>query len=140
MLLDERIKNEDLMNLSSSLKQSISISYDMKSLVKSENVFDMEPELIDSEISDSDYLRQARRRAESKLIKTKIIYKMSQEGVELTPKEKIYLKHWLNDIKSNQDRNIGNLRDSMLPAHESKLTLNDVDAKSYYALNSIPRV
>lgn len=77
MLLDERIKNEDLTNLSSSLKQSISISYDMKSLVKSENVFDMEPELIDSEISDSDYLRQARRRAESKLIKTKIIYKMS---------------------------------------------------------------
>jgi hypothetical protein len=33
-----------------------------------------------------------------------------------------------------------NLRDSMLPDTESKLTLNDIDAKNFYALNSIPKV
>jgi hypothetical protein len=77
VLLEERIKNEDLTNLSSMLKQSVTIDYDMKSLVKSEFVYDVEPELIDSEMSDVDYLRLARRRAEAKLIKTKIIYKIN---------------------------------------------------------------
>jgi hypothetical protein len=33
-----------------------------------------------------------------------------------------------------------NLRDSMLPDTESKLTLNDIDAKNFYVLNSIPKV
>jgi hypothetical protein len=33
-----------------------------------------------------------------------------------------------------------NLRDSLLPATPTKLTLGDVDAKSLYALNSISRV
>lgn len=28
----------------------------------------------------------------------------------------------------------------MLPVHESKLSMKDIDAKNYYALNSIPRV
>lgn len=77
VLLDERIKNEDLTNLSSSLKQNVSVQYDMKSLVKSEFVYDMEPELIDMELSDEEYLRIARRRAETKLIKSKIIYKIN---------------------------------------------------------------
>ena len=77
VLLDERIKNEDLTDLSSSLKQNVSVQYDMKSLVKSEFVYDMEPELIDMELSDEEYLRIARRRAETKLIKSKIIYKIN---------------------------------------------------------------
>jgi hypothetical protein len=47
VLLEERIKNEDLTNLSSMLKQSVTIDYDMKSLVKSEFVYDVEPDLID---------------------------------------------------------------------------------------------
>ena len=122
------------------LKQSITVNYDMKSLVKSEFINDVEPELVDSDMNDEEYLRLARRRAESKLIKTKIIYKINQSGVDLTPKERQYLKKWIADIQTNQDRNLLNLRDSMLPATESKLTLNDIDAKNYYALNSVPKV
>lgn len=72
------MKNEDLINLSSSLKQSINVNYDMKSLVKSEFVYDVEPELVDNELSDHEYMQIARRRAEAKLIKMKIIYKMNQ--------------------------------------------------------------
>jgi hypothetical protein len=59
------------------LKQNISINYDMKSLVKSEFINDVEPELVDQDMNDEEYLRLARRRAESKLIKTKIIYKIN---------------------------------------------------------------
>jgi hypothetical protein len=44
------------------------------------------------------------------------------------------------EIRSGQDRNLMNLRDSMLPASHTKLTIGDVDAKSLYALNSISRV
>lgn len=56
VLIEERMKNEDLINLSSSLKQSVNVKYDMGSLVKSEFVYDMEPELIDKELSDHEYM------------------------------------------------------------------------------------
>lgn len=75
--------NEDLYNLSSALPTSIDIQYDVKSLVKSEFVYDIEPELADKGLTDEEYLMIARRRAESKLIKMKIIYKLNKSE-ELT--------------------------------------------------------
>lgn len=71
------MKNEDLLNISSPLRTSIKINYDMKSLVKSEFVYDMDPELVDKDLTDEEYLNITRRRAESKLIKMKIIYKLN---------------------------------------------------------------
>ena len=50
------------------------------------------------------------------------------------------MKKWVGDIRTGKDRNLVNLRDSMLPAAHTKLTIGDVDAKSLYALNSISRV
>ena len=50
-----------------------------------------------------------------------------------------YLRGQL-DIRTGKDRNLMNLRDSMLPTAPTKLTIGDVDAKSLYALNSISRV
>jgi hypothetical protein len=50
------------------------------------------------------------------------------------------MKQWVGDIRTGKDRNLVNLRDSMLPAAHTKLTIGDVDAKSLYALNSISRV
>lgn len=82
----------------------------------------------------------AKRRAESKLIKMKIIYKMNQDNLELTPKEKQYLKHWINDIQNSEERNLLNLRDSLLPSNQTKLGMKDIDAKDYYSLNSISKV
>lgn len=117
----------------------MSIQVDLKSLIKSEFVYDYEPELIDSSISDAEYLDITRRRAETKLIKMKILYKLNHSH-ELSANEKLYLKEWTNDVTNNLDRNILNLRDSLLPEKPSRLSLNDIDAKDYYALNTIPRV
>ena len=60
--------------------------------------------------------------------------------MDLTPKEKLYLSHWVKAIKDHESTTLYNLRDTLLPKKESKLTLNDIDAKNYYALNSIPKV
>lgn len=45
--MEERIRNEDLTNISSPLEQNIRVEYDMKSLIKSEQIFDVDPELVD---------------------------------------------------------------------------------------------
>ncbi len=93
-------------------------------------------------MTDEQYLEQARRRAESKLIKMKIIHKLySSDPQQLTQNERLYLKQWVADLKQGKDRNLLNLRDSMLPKEgSSKLTVNSIEAKSLYALNSISRV
>ncbi len=57
VLLTDELRNEDLLDLSSAgLKTRVDIRYDMRSLVKSENIHDVEPELRDSGISDEEYL------------------------------------------------------------------------------------
>lgn len=78
VLLEYEMKNEDLYNLSTALPTSVNIQYDVKSLIKSEFVYEMEPELMDKGLTDEEYLMISRRRAESKLIKMKIIYKMNK--------------------------------------------------------------
>ncbi|CDW84758.1 UNKNOWN [Stylonychia lemnae] len=139
VLLQDYLSSDDFLNISTVNKTDYTINYDMKSLVKSEFIYDVEPELLDSGLTDQEYLDLSRARSESKLIKMKIIYKLNQEQ-ELTVNEKKYLKNWLHDIQQNQDRNVLNLRDSLLPEKPSKLSLNDVDAQSLYALNSITKV
>jgi hypothetical protein len=48
----------------------------MKTLVKSEFIYDVEPELLEESLSDEKYLELSRIRAEAKLIKMKIIHKL----------------------------------------------------------------
>lgn len=112
----------------------------MRTLVKSEFVYDVDPDLtVEAGLSAEEYLALSRRRAEAKLIKSKIIYKINQ-GLSLSINEKAYMKQWSSDIRNGKDRNLMNLRDSMLPSGPTKLTIGDIDAKSLYALNSISRV
>ena len=75
MLLENWTENEDITSLSHHLKSEVKIEYNLRSLMKSEYVYDVDPELIDSEVSDAVFLVQQRKRAEAKLIKAKIIYK-----------------------------------------------------------------
>lgn len=70
----------------------------------------------------------------------KLIYKLYSTGEELSANEKMYLKKWVQDIKENKDRNILNLRDSLLPERPSKLTVNNLDSKTMYTLNSVSKV
>ena len=53
----------------------INLEYNLKSLMKSEFVYDVDPDLQNQNMSDFAYLELQRKRAETKLIKSKIIYK-----------------------------------------------------------------
>jgi hypothetical protein len=97
MLLQNHNENTDTLSLSHHLGHDVEVNYNLRSLMKSEYVYDVDPELIDPEVSDEMFLLQQRRRAESKLIKTKIIYKIDQ-GHELTDSEKKYLAQWTKEL------------------------------------------
>lgn len=86
------------------------------------------------------FLDLKRRQAESKLIKTKIIYKLYEGHTDLSNLEKTYIQHWINDLQHGKERNILNLRESMVPKKHSQLTYGDLEAKNLYTLNSIPKV
>ena len=116
MLLENERENEDMNAIGVSLRSNIKIDYNIKSLMKSEFIYEVAPELMDQSISDKEYLQLQRLKAEQKFIKLKIIYKLyNMSDSELTTNEKKYLKHWVTDLKRNQDRNILNLGDSLLP-------------------------
>lgn len=75
--------------------------------------------------------------AESKLIKSKILYKIHY-GKDLTEKEQLYRKRWVKDLK--EKRNLLDARESMLPKSFSNLKYQDLSANDMYALNSVPNV
>jgi hypothetical protein len=147
MLLENEIENEDLLSLSHTLRANVKISYDLKTLLKSDNIYDVEPELVDPSITDAMYLEGQRRRAETKIIKSKILYKLyNQESREagnfnLTKLEQDYLAYWTNDLKENKERNVLNLRDTLVnEVRCTALTFNDLDANDLYTLNTISKV
>lgn len=47
MLLENELENEDLTSLSHSLESNVNIKYDLKTLIKTEYLYDIEPELAD---------------------------------------------------------------------------------------------
>ena len=77
MLLENWNENEDIASISHQLHSQVKVDYNLKSLMKSDYVYDVDPELIDPEISDIVFLAQQRKRAEAKLIKGTIIYKQN---------------------------------------------------------------
>lgn len=116
MLIENYRENEDFISLSHQLKSEVKIEYDLKSLMKSEKISDVDPELVNDDISDALFLTNQRRRAEAKLIKNKIIYKQDQ-GIELSSLEKKYVEQWISDVNKS---NIMNVRDAMVPKSHSK--------------------
>lgn len=56
MLLENEMENEDFYSLSHALKANINVNYDLKTLVKSEFIHDIEPELVDQSITADQYL------------------------------------------------------------------------------------
>lgn len=65
--------------------------------MRSEFVHDVDPDLVNADVSDSAFLALQRRRAETKLIKAKIIYKQ-YEGIPLSKNEQQYLESWAATI------------------------------------------
>ena len=115
MLLENLYENEDTLSLSHHLDSEVQIDYNLPSLMKSEFVYDVDPELINPDISNAEYLFRQRKRAETKLVKSKIIYKVHQ-GDELSVHEKKYLKTWISALDKS---NLNNHRDSMVPKMHS---------------------
>lgn len=90
--MEEDNQNHDLLQLSNAGVQThVSVNYDIRTLIKSEQVYDVDPELINQTVTDEEYLESYRRRAEAKLIKSKIIYKINT-GAGMSGNEKTYLK------------------------------------------------
>ena len=140
MMLENQIENEDIQSMSHQFESEVKVNYDLKSLMKSEFVYDVDPELIDSELSNTQFLRQQRKRAETKLIKNKIIYKLDQEK-ELSANEKKYLKKWIECLRKDDNCNVQNARDAMVPAGCSNLNIGDaLSAEDIFTMNQIPNV
>lgn len=58
MLLENEIENEDLNSLSHALRSNVKVNYDIKSLMTSEVIYDVDPDLNDGGISDSEFLKK----------------------------------------------------------------------------------
>ena len=86
MLLKNYEESNDHLSLSHQLETEVKVGYNLPSLMKSEFLNDVDPELIDSDISDQQFLVQQRIRAETKLIKASILYKQ-HNGIYLSEKE-----------------------------------------------------
>ena len=140
MMLQNQRENEDFTSISHQFGSEVKVNYNLKSLMKSEYVYDIEPELINPEISDQAFLDQYRKRAETKMIKSRIIFKQ-HEGIELSNSEKKYLNAWINDIQNNPRVNILNVRESMVPPSYSNKSLSQIlTPDDVYALNQVANV
>lgn len=56
MLLENELENEDLSSLSHALRTNVKVNYDLKTLIKTEYLYDIEPELLDQTLSADEYL------------------------------------------------------------------------------------
>lgn len=140
MLLQNQRENEDILSLSHQFPSEVKVDYDLKTLMRSETISDIDPEVDAAEITDERFLFNQRKRAETKLIKSKIIYKQDQ-GKALSKSEKRYLERWVKDIQTNEQLNLLNVRDSMLPKAYSKATLKEaMSAEDIFTFNQIPNV
>lgn len=95
MLIENEFENEDVNSLSHALRTNVKVNYDVKSLMTSESIYDVDPDLENLGLSDSEFLEKQRVRAETKFIKTKIIFKLYEGSLDLSVNEKRYLKYWM---------------------------------------------
>ncbi len=82
-------------------------------------------------------LARARVRAETKLIKSRLMKKL-HEGLELSETEKAYIKNWIEQIKRCGDElKAGSTCVPMLP---TDMTFSQLSTLDRYNLNAIPLV
>jgi len=116
---------------------NVKVEYDLTSLIKSKSIYEIDPDLVDRAISDERFLNISRVRAETKLIKLKIIHKVYHD-MELSPEENEYFKLWKKDLLENRD--ILSARDSMVPPSHSRIKIEQFSPADFYTLNSLANV
>lgn len=64
MLIENDKENEDNFNLGKTMTNRIRIDYNMKSLIRSEFIQDVDPDVANQTMTDEQFLSKQRRRAE----------------------------------------------------------------------------
>jgi len=86
--------------------------------------------------SDQNYLEFKMRKAETSLLKARIIYKLALEK-ELTQNEKNYLQKWKAALDSSSIRNAGKV---LVQKKVTSMTFESLDTADKDFLNSLPKV
>jgi len=126
---------EDYTNLSQALRNTLQVSIDLDSIKALQDK--STASVIDSDLSDQEFLDLERRRAETLLIKSRIAYKVNDDKV-LSTAEQTYLSEWMK--KSSEAGCLVPSAETMLPDSPSSLMLKALSPDDFYALNSIPKV
>lgn len=138
ILVSAQQGNDDNFNLSAAHDSYAQINIDLKSL----GVLDLAPtkELnpwdISASNSDEEFLARERCRAEARLIKAKIIYKVYQHQ-PLSSAERKYKSEWLKAIKKSGKCL---LDECLVPEKPTNLTIDCLSADDMFTLNSVPKV
>ena len=88
-----------------------------------------------SSITDEQFLVRERCMAESRLIKTKIAYKI-YEDAPLTQHELKYLEAWRAEMGREKTLEM----DCLLPSRPTSLSVNKLSKNDFKTLNSVPKV
>lgn len=132
ILQKQEKENEDVINLSQALKSTVKVNIDVQSL----GVLDQRTSVKQNEsISDEAFLAHERCLAESRLIKTKLAYKL-YEDLPLSKAETKYLDAWRTEM--SKDATVAT--DCLLPAKPTSLSVVDMSQNDFNTLNSVPRV
>jgi len=128
ILLAAERENEDNFSLSHTHKQRAKVTYDVKSLLPPPR---KEPETVfERHMSDAEFLDYRRCRAETLLIKSKIIHKVHNDQ-KLTANETAYLKSWISS--QNKESLLGKV--TMVPSSPSSLRVDSISPEDFYTLN-----
>jgi len=73
--------------------------------------------------------------AESRMIKSKLIYKLDHE-LDLTPLEKEYLRRWRREM----ERNTTLIDDCFVPSTPSSLKIENLSKEDIARFNKLPKV
>ena len=124
-LLQQEFSEQSNLNIGTHVFKTYDIKYDISTLLRDENDYDIDETVFDDSINDQLYLNQQRCRAEANLIKTTILNKLHHD-ISLTKAECDYLKVWKENIGSN-----------FCPKDPSNLKLSDLDSDDISKLNSL---
>lgn len=137
LIMNYKMLNNDAMNLTKALDNDIEVEIDLASLDAMNPGTHQHRTMTERDLSDSAFLSRERCRAETNLIKARIVHKLySLEP--LSDNEKRYLEIWHS--LSQDLRCVLGSADPMLPSRPTSLKISNLLPEDLYALNSVPKV
>lgn len=133
LLLTEDSKKYSGLNVGTHVFKKKDIHYRFETLIRDENNYNRDTEVYSADISDAHFLDIQRRRAETNLIKTKIISKL-HENKPLTENEKKYIKLWNEKLNTSRFSDLNNW---MVPNNHSELKIKDLNQADKQSINNV---